>query len=918
MQRIILRIIAIALALLLLGTSFALIYPSHYIFPASNGSRVNLKLAANQHSTNAVSRENTQNYTERVLLIASGLPSISSTQLEPGTAWCLNLSNGVNSGPLTSPSYVLYLANGTYSYTVSTTNKTWAPSPSSGSFTVNGPLTQYIYFYPVKYQLTFIESGLPSGATWYVNLTNPCWDGTVVFSHAICAGQFFGYCVTNGTYSFTVSASNKSLYPSPASGSFIVDGSSVTESIDFIHDKYQVSFTESGLPSGTSWGVYVNGTLSTSSTSIIIFPVLNGTYSYEIVEPGGYIAQPQSGTFTIAGGSETEKIVFSPFTYIVEFSETGLSAYTSWSVTFDGVTNTSDTSDICFSAPNGTYTYSVHAISNFTVSPDYGTLTVNGKDMIINITFTQSGYSVTFSESGLPIGNEWSIEFNGSVSVSTDSTIVFYASNGTYGFSVGVVPGWTPSLDSGNLTVDGLDIVIDIFFNVTTYNVTFVESGLPFGNATNLTWSISINAMIAGKYLSILEKSRIDSISFSLRNGTYSYSAESRYYTSIPDRSTVTVSGTDLNVPVKFEPSPVVSLNISPTGSAVTIGYEHFTANNTSYMGCIQPGYYFLNVTHSGYKPYSNYFYAAVTMTYQFNISLVKLASSGELRGTVSPYNIVILANGTPIPTDNGSYNITLSPGTYYLTAFAFGYSPFSSYVAIDNGKSAWFNISLQKSQYSFNITGFVNPVTSSVTVNGFSAYVNSSGYYMVSLPRGNDIISFYSPGYFPITENISVNSDLEMNVSLKSTPASTSSVTYLGVKATGICLTVENVSLSPGVVNITYFSSGNGTLFVYLPFEAIDNLTVTQLLASRVYLNGSQYHNFSVTITNNLSVILTVTGLVRGDPLLTWIFNPSKTINFVQPNPIQGVTWYYYLIIVAVILGASVSLLVFVRSKRK
>ena len=910
--------IAIGLALLLLGTSFVLIYPSHYIFPAGNGSRVNLKLAANKHSTNAVSGENAQNYTWRVLLIEFYLPGPSSTQLAPGTTWCLNISNGVNSGPLTGVSYILYLANGTYSYTASTTNKTWAPSPSSGSFTVCGPITYSIYFYPVESPVLFKESGLPYGATWYVNLTSPCWDGGVLFSRAICAGNFFLRDVINGTYTFTVSTSNKSLYPSPASGSFIMDGSCVVESISFIPDKYQVSFTESGLPLGTSWGVNVNGTLSSSSNSIIIFPVLNGTYSYEIVEPGGYVAQPQSGTFTIAGGSETEKIVFSPFTYFVAFSETGLSAYTSWSVTFDGVTNTSDTSDICFSVPNGTYTYSVNAVSNFTVSPDYGTLTVNGEDMIINITFTPLGYSVTFSESGLPLGNEWSIELNGSVSVSTDSTIVFYASNGTYDFSVGVVPGWTPSLDSGNVTVDGLDIVIDIFFNVTTYNVTFVESGLPFGNATNLTWAISINAMIAGKYLSVLEKSKTDSIRFSLRNGTYSYAAESRYYTAIPDRSSVTVSGTDLNIPVEFDPSPVIALNISPTGSEVTIGYEHFNANNASYMGCIQPGYYFLNVTHSGYKPYSNYFYAAVYQTYQFNISLVKLASSGELRGTVSPYNIVILANGTSIPTDNGSYNITLSPGTYYLTAFASGYSPFSSYVAIDNGKSTWFNISLQKSQYSFNITGFVNPVTSSVTVNGISAYVNSSGYYMVSLPRGNDIISFYSPGYFPITENISLNSDLEMNVSLKSTPTSTSSVTYLGVKATGIYLTVENVSLSPGVVNITYFSSGNGTLFVYLPFEAIDNLTVTQLLASKIYINGSQYHNFSVTITNNLSVILTVTGLVRGDPLLTWIFNPSKTINFVQPNLTQGVVWYYYLIIVAIILGASVSLLVFVRSRRK
>ena len=44
----------------------------------------------------------------------SGLPT--------GTAWYVNLSNGVDSGAITETSYSFSLVNGTYSYDIATTN----------------------------------------------------------------------------------------------------------------------------------------------------------------------------------------------------------------------------------------------------------------------------------------------------------------------------------------------------------------------------------------------------------------------------------------------------------------------------------------------------------------------------------------------------------------------------------------------------------------------------------------------------------------------------------------------------------------------------------------------------------------------------------------------------------------------------
>ncbi|MEM4058594.1 MAG: hypothetical protein QXZ12_07725, partial [Thermoplasmata archaeon] len=73
------------------------------------------------------------------------------------------------------------------------------------------------------YKTTFIETGLPTGTEWYVNLTN---------------GQFFsstGNQITmqmpNGTYSYTIATSDTTFEPSTSSGSFTVDGTTVSVSV---------------------------------------------------------------------------------------------------------------------------------------------------------------------------------------------------------------------------------------------------------------------------------------------------------------------------------------------------------------------------------------------------------------------------------------------------------------------------------------------------------------------------------------------------------------------------------------------------------------------------------------------------------------------------------------------------------------
>lgn len=79
-------------------------------------------------------------------------------------------------------------------------------------------------------------------------------------------------------------------------------------------------------------------------------------------------------------------------------------------------------------------------------------------------------YSVSFSEIGLSAGKSWSVTFAGETNYpDVDSgNISLYDTNGTYSFSVGVVPGYSASPSSGVIKVDGTAVSISIAFTKVT------------------------------------------------------------------------------------------------------------------------------------------------------------------------------------------------------------------------------------------------------------------------------------------------------------------------------------------------------------------------------------------------------------------------------------------------------------------
>jgi len=86
--------------------------------------------------------------------------------------------------------------------------------------------------------------------------------------------------------------------------------------------KYTVTFTESGLPSKTSWSVTLNGNLESSTGTSISFTEPNGTYSYSVGSVSGYTSSPSSGKVTVKGVPIGVPITFTVTTLAITVSPT--------------------------------------------------------------------------------------------------------------------------------------------------------------------------------------------------------------------------------------------------------------------------------------------------------------------------------------------------------------------------------------------------------------------------------------------------------------------------------------------------------------------------------------------------------------------------------------------------------------------
>ena len=442
--------------------------------------------------------------------------TFSESGLPTGSDWYVNIteSNGTHydSGAISGSSYTLNLANGSYTYTIATSNHTYKPSASSGSFTVNGKnLPISVTFIEVTYPVTFSESGLPTGTTWTL-----VFDGR---SYTL-TNTSYAFQEPNGTYSYSATSTDyKDL-----SGSVQVNGKSQSVTLSFVLQTYSVTFSESGLPTGSDWYVNITGHDSgpiTSSTYTL--SLSNGSYTYTIATSNHtYKPSAYSGSFGVVGQSPSPiYVTFSEVTYSVTFSEYNLPYGTDWYINIkesNGTTYNSGSisaASFSFHLSNGTYSYTISSSDRSSVPlPSMGSFTVDGTSVSESVVFLSIfRYTVTFSESGLSNGTEWFVNLsNGRSYHSLSDTISFQEPNGIYSYSISTPDTSYRPTSSGSFTVDDSSVSISVKFQQVDYTVTFSESGLPNGTE----WFVNLSD---GQSFS----STNSTISFSVPNGTYSY-----------------------------------------------------------------------------------------------------------------------------------------------------------------------------------------------------------------------------------------------------------------------------------------------------------------------------------------------------------------------------------------------------------
>lgn len=222
------------------------------------------------------------------------LVTFQETGLPSGTYWHVYINGLVPSYPLGNESYGVVLTNGTYSYTATSVNKTYAIS-GANFFTVNGEnLSITVHFSILRFNVTFVETGLGKNVTWSLSLSGLNSTGPLTQST-------YSYQLPNGTYHYTVARSSNIYTTLNFSGEFTVSGSSLTIPLTFYILSYTVVIRETGLQDGQSWNITFAGVRYTITGTSMILEFSNGTYSYSVESIPGYTISNQNGVVQVNG-----------------------------------------------------------------------------------------------------------------------------------------------------------------------------------------------------------------------------------------------------------------------------------------------------------------------------------------------------------------------------------------------------------------------------------------------------------------------------------------------------------------------------------------------------------------------------------------------------------------------------------------
>ncbi len=480
----------------------------------------------------------------------------------------------------------------------------YAVNPRSGTVSV---------IFDMRFNATFTETGLPSGDTWgtVVAGTTPKYTSSATIT----------YSAPNGVYQLNVTAAG-GYCASPPSRVFTVNGTDVAQTIQFTSSCDNLTFTETGLPLGERWGVSLNGFLPQSATATSVsFAEPSGNYTYT-VSPNNFSLLGDI-QYCVTGGFGTADVNSTSVSVAESFYICG--GYANVSVQ----TNKDFYSGIQTVSLNGTVFPAIasQVQANFTTQAVIGVanpLNVLLLSLTVNVTANTGAFSLNFTTGG----SGWI--------------------GGTYTVSV----SWPSGPGCGDQDVPSYDC---LFTSGTaqfgylpsgpTYQVSFVEAGLPQGTA----WAVT--------FVNVTKSSTSSTIDYSFPDGFYPYT--------IPDAGAYVA---------QIPPSRQQMALVNGSGLTEDIGFVYseqvLLDNGTMYQGpLLSSGFGTNEVSSLAYDPVNGMLYSLLASNSILGVNAILGVNetTGRVSQEFSVYGTISTLTVDPLSGDLFVTNSSVLPNTNYL-----------------------------------------------------------------------------------------------------------------------------------------------------------------------------------------------------------------------------------------------------------
>ncbi|MGC9122676.1 MAG: thermopsin family protease [Thermoplasmata archaeon] len=376
--------------------------------------------------------------------VESGLPQNSE--------WGIYINN--NTYMTNKSSISIILPQNYYHYYVISPAQ-YKATKESGNIYLNSNMTIEIKFYLPKYTITFIESGLPQNIPWYVNITGPEKLNSSALTNSI------SFTIPNGTYEYRVGVISNIYYTLNPEGTFVVGGTNYSINIQFLKYNFVgvVKFIENGLPNGTSWSVNINNISYTSNSDVISINLTYGKYSFNVFIPNNnnYTINPSSGIINLNSPYYVEQINFTEKYYQLQF----ITSFNQRLIIYVNGIQYTFLRELTLNVTNGTYIFNVQTPDGYSANPQSGKIIVSSLNntlipIQININVNQILYKVTFTISGLPEGQQWSVYINNQYYSTYGKNITVSLPYGNYYYTINLPSGYSSTITNGTITAKQL------------------------------------------------------------------------------------------------------------------------------------------------------------------------------------------------------------------------------------------------------------------------------------------------------------------------------------------------------------------------------------------------------------------------------------------------------------------------------